>query len=109
MAQRNSCRPYANPRLYIMRRGNFQNLDSFMEVSTRTLKNILVPEPGSKLTGGLTYKDRRGTLIDWNLCYAAEETSSRRNFKTGTPLFMTPTLLGNDSIPQITLGHDMES
>jgi len=71
------------------------------------IKNILVPDHGSKLTGGLMYKDLRGTLVDWNLCYAADGTSSRRNFKTGTPPFMAPILLGDDSNPRRALGHDM--
>ena len=56
---------------------------------------------GCVLTGGLTYEDRRGTLIDWNL--------SDRSFRSGTPAFMAPVLLDDEPIPRRTLGHDMES
>jgi hypothetical protein len=61
------------------------------------------------LTGGLTYKDRRGTLIDWNLCFTTDGTSSNRSFRSGTPAFMAPALLDDDQIPRRTLAHDMES
>ena len=61
------------------------------------------------LTGGLTYEDRSGTLIDWNLCFNARGESSNRAFRSGTPAFMAPVLLEDDPIPRRTLGHDMES
>ena len=64
---------------------------------------------GSVLTGGLTWKDRRGTIIDWNLCFNVKGESSSRNFKSGTPAFMAPVLLKDTQIPRRTLGHDMES
>ena len=64
--------------------------------------------PDSELTGGLTYNDRRGTLVDWNLCFSADGTSSR-NFRSGTPAFMAPVLLANDPIARRNLAHDMES
>jgi Fungal protein kinase len=69
----------------------------------------LFPLPGSVLTGGLTYKNRSGTLIDWNLCFNAHGESSNRPFRSGTPAFMAPVLLGERPIPRRTLGHDMES
>jgi hypothetical protein len=74
-----------------------------------SIENILVPVEGSVLTGGLTYTDRRGTLIDWNLCFNAHGKSSNRVFKSGTPAFMAPVLLEDEPIPRRTLGHDMES
>jgi len=74
-----------------------------------SIENILVPVPGSKLTGKLTSKDRCGTLIDWNLCFSANGTSSSRAFRSGTPAFMAPILLSDDTIPRRTLAHDMES
>ena len=61
------------------------------------------------LTGGLTYEDRSGTLIDWNLCFNARGESSNRVFRSGTPAFMAPVLLEDEPIPRRTLGHDMES
>ena len=64
---------------------------------------------GSVLTGGLTHKDRTGTLIDWNLCFDVCGKSSHRAFKSGTPAFMAPILLEDEQIPRRTLGHDMES
>jgi hypothetical protein len=65
---------------------------------------------GCVLTGGLTYKDRRGTLIDWNLCFNARGESSDRAFRSGTPAFMAPILLDDEvHINRRTLGHDMES
>jgi Fungal protein kinase len=64
---------------------------------------------GCVLTEGLTYEDRRGTLIDWNLCFNARGESSNRAFRSGTPAFMAPVLLKDKSIPQRTLAHDMES
>jgi hypothetical protein len=63
---------------------------------------------GCVLTG-LTYKDRSGTLIDWNLCFNARGESSNRVFRSGTPAFMAPGLLGDTKIPRRTLSHDMES
>jgi Fungal protein kinase len=69
----------------------------------------LVPLHSSKLTGGLTYKDRCGTIIDWNLCFNADGSSSNRAFKSGTAAFMAPILLENKPIARRTLGHDMES
>jgi len=69
----------------------------------------LVPIPGSKLTGGLTYKDRRGTIVDWNLCFTADGTTTTRNFRSGTPAFMAPALLDDKPIARRTLAHDMES
>jgi hypothetical protein len=78
----------------------------FIDIS---IENILVPVPGSKLTGNLTSEDRCGTLIDWNLCFSANGTSSSRAFRSGTPAFMAPILLSSDTIPRRTLAHDMES
>ena len=69
----------------------------------------MVPGPGCVLTGGLTHKNRRGTLIDWNLCFNARGESSNRAFKSGTPAFMAPDLLDDKQIRRRTLGHDMES
>ena len=69
----------------------------------------MVPIPSSILTGGLTYKDRRGTIIDWNLCFNSKGQSSSRSFKSGTPAFMAPVLFKNKKIPRRTLGYDMES
>jgi hypothetical protein len=69
----------------------------------------LVPEEGCVLTGDLTYEDRSGTIIDWNLCFNANGTSSDRAFRSGTPAFMAPVLLSEEPIPRRTLGHDMES
>ena len=69
----------------------------------------MVPIPGSKLTGGLTYKDRRGTIVDWNLCFTADGTTTTRNFRSGTPAFMAPVLLDDEPIARRTLAHDMES
>jgi hypothetical protein len=69
----------------------------------------LVPKEGCVLTGDLTYKDRSGTIIDWNLCFNADGTSSNRSFGSGTPAFMAPVLLKEDPIYRRTLGHDMES
>lgn len=74
-----------------------------------SIENILVPVPGSKLTGKLTSEDRCGTLIDWNLCFSADGTSSSREFRSGTPAFMAPILLSGDMVPRRTLAHDMES
>ncbi|KIX08335.1 uncharacterized protein Z518_02991 [Rhinocladiella mackenziei CBS 650.93] len=74
-----------------------------------SIENILVPIEGCVLTGGLTHKDRSGTLIDWNLCFNAHGASSSRAFKSGTPAFMAPVLLKDKQIPRRTLGHDMES
>ena len=74
-----------------------------------SLENILVPIDCSKLTGGLTSEDRRGTLIDWNLCFTADGMTSGRNFRSGTAAFMAPILLEDDPIPRRTLAHDMES
>jgi Fungal protein kinase len=64
---------------------------------------------GHELTGGLTYKDRCGTIIDWNLCFNADGASSDRAFRSGTPAFMAPVLLNDQQISRRTLGHDMES
>ena len=64
---------------------------------------------GCVLTGGLTYKDRSGTLIDWNLCFNARGESTNRAFKSGTAAFMAPILLKDHQITRRTLGHDMES
>jgi hypothetical protein len=64
---------------------------------------------GCVLTGGLTYEDRSGTLIDWNLCFNAHGKSSNRAFGSGTLAFMAPVLLDDEQIPRRTLGHDMES
>jgi Fungal protein kinase len=70
----------------------------------------MVPTETSKLTGGLTYEHRRGTLVDWNLCFTADGTSSNRSFRSGTPAFMAQDLLmDNKKLPRRTLGHDMES
>ena len=64
---------------------------------------------GSVLTGGLTYEDRRGTVVDWNLSFTADGTSSSISFRSGTPAFMAPILLEDEPIARRTLGHDMES
>src|SRR5213082_2486920 len=64
---------------------------------------------GCVLTGGLTDKDRSGTLIDWNLCFNVRGESSNRAFRSGTPAFMAPVLLEDKPIPRRTLAHDMES
>jgi len=64
---------------------------------------------GSKLTGDLTCEHRRGTLIDWNLCFTADGTSSSRSFRSGTPAFMAQDILMDRKLPRRTLGHDMES
>jgi hypothetical protein len=64
---------------------------------------------GCVLTEGLTYQDRTGTLIDWNLCFDAHGKSSHRAFRSGTPAFMAPVLLEDEQIPRRTLGHDVES
>ena len=69
----------------------------------------MVPVEGTKLTGGLTYKDRRGTIVDWNLCFTSNGTSSNRSFRSGTPAFMAPVLLQDEKLARRTLGHDMES
>jgi hypothetical protein len=69
----------------------------------------LVPEENSILTGGLTHEDRRGTVVDWNLCFTANGSSSGRVLKRGTPAFMAPVLLDNKPIARRTLCHDMES
>ena len=69
----------------------------------------MIPIGGCVLTGGLTYKDRGGTLIDWNLCFNARGESSTRAFTSGTPAFMAPVLLQDKQIPRRNLGHDMES
>jgi len=74
-----------------------------------SIENILVPVPGSKLTGDLTSEDRCGTLIDWNLCFSADGKSSSRQFRSGTPAFMAPILLSGKKITRRTLAHDMES
>jgi hypothetical protein len=64
---------------------------------------------GCVLTGGLTDKDRSGTLIDWNLCFNARGESSNRALKSGTRAFVAPVLLEDAPIPRRTLAHDMES
>jgi len=69
----------------------------------------MVPVEGSKLTGSLTSETRRGTLIDWNLCFAADGTTSGRSFRSGTPAFLAPVLLQDVPIARRTLAHDMES
>ena len=69
----------------------------------------MVPHEGCVLTGDLTYEDRSGTIIDWNLCFNANGTSTDRAFRSGTPAFMAPVLLKEELIPRRTLGHDMES
>src|SRR2546430_16677465 len=74
-----------------------------------SIENILVPMDGCVLTGGLTDKDRSGTLIDWNLCFNARGESSNRTFRSGTPAFMAPVLLDDKPIPRRTLAYDMES
>jgi len=65
--------------------------------------------PGSELTGGLTFENRCGTLVNWNLCFSADGTSSSREFRSGTPAFMAPILLSDKPITRRTLAHDMES
>jgi hypothetical protein len=69
----------------------------------------LVVVEGCVLTGGLTYIDRSGTLIDWNLCFNALGESTNRSFRSGTPLFMASVLLEDEKVARRTLGHDMES
>jgi hypothetical protein len=69
----------------------------------------MVPVEGTKLTGGLTYEDRCGTIVDWNLCFTVDGISSNRSFRSGTPAFMAPVLLEDGEIARRTLGHDMES
>jgi len=69
----------------------------------------MVPVEGTVLTGGLTYETRRGTLIDWNLCFTADGMASNRSFRSGTPAFLAPVLLQSTPITHRTLAHDMES
>jgi hypothetical protein len=69
----------------------------------------LVPVEASKLTGNLTCEDRCGTIIDWNLCFKADGTTSARSFRSGTQAFMAPVLLDDKPISRRTLAHDMES
>src|SRR4051812_42584263 len=69
----------------------------------------MVPTTITKLTGGLSYDDRHGTLVDWNLCFNANGKSTHRTFRSGTPAFMPPTLLGDEPLAHRTLAHDMES
>jgi hypothetical protein len=69
----------------------------------------LVPGENSILTGGLTYEDRRGTVVDWNLCCTANGSSPGRAFKSGTPAFMAPILLDDKPIARRTLCHDIAS
>jgi hypothetical protein len=69
----------------------------------------VVPVGRSKLTGGLTFKNRRGTLVDWNLCFNAHGQSTERNFKSATPAFMAPVLFEDERFDRRTLSHDMES
>jgi hypothetical protein len=72
-----------------------------------SIENILVPLDTTQLTGGCT--DRVGTLVDWNLCFNADGTASNRNFRSGTPAFMSPHLLSNEPVARRTLAHDLES
>jgi hypothetical protein len=81
-------------------------MKSFLDIS---IENIMVPVEGTKLTGGLTYERRRGTLIDWNLCFTADGMASDRSILSGTPAFVAPILLEDKPIARRTLGHDMES
>ncbi|KIW99755.1 uncharacterized protein Z518_10683 [Rhinocladiella mackenziei CBS 650.93] len=74
-----------------------------------SIENIMVPVEETQLTGGLTHKTLRGTLIDWNLCFTADGRASSRNIQSGTIAFMAPSLLRDDPVPRRTLGHDMES
>lgn len=83
-----------------------KSANEFLDIS---IENIMVPLKGSKLTGGLTYETRRGTLIDWNLCFNADGTASGRSFRSGTPAFVAPILLEDTPIARRTLHHDMES
>jgi len=80
--------------------------DEFIDIS---IENIMVPVEDTILTGGLTYETRRGTLIDWNLCFTADGTASSRNIRSGTTAFLAPSLLEDEPIARRTLGHDMES
>ena len=80
--------------------------NEYLDIS---IENILVPVEGSKLTGELTYKDRRGTVVDWNLSFTADGTSSSRTFRSGTAAFMAPILLQDKPIARRTLCHDTES
>jgi hypothetical protein len=87
--------------------GDEESADEFLlDIS---IENIVIPVKGSKLTGGLTYETRRGTLIDWNLCFNADGTASGRSFRSGTPAFVAPILLEDTPIARRTLRHDMES
>ncbi|KIX05596.1 uncharacterized protein Z518_06468 [Rhinocladiella mackenziei CBS 650.93] len=72
-------------------------------------ENIMVPVEETQLTGGLTHKTLRGTLIDWNLCFTADGRASSRGIRSGTPTFMAPSLLLDEPVTRRTLGHDMES
>ena len=69
----------------------------------------MVPTELTFLTGGLTYKDRKGTLIDWNLAFTADGASSGRSFHSGTPAFMSIPLLKGKPVARRDLSHDMES
>jgi len=80
--------------------------NEFLDIS---IENIMVPVEETLLTGGLTYEKRRGTLIDWNLCFTADGTASSRNIRSGTTAFLAPILLQDEPIIRRTLGHDMES
>ncbi|KIX00921.1 uncharacterized protein Z518_09986 [Rhinocladiella mackenziei CBS 650.93] len=73
-----------------------------------SIENIMVPVKETQLTGGLTHKTLRGTLIDWNLCFTTDGRASSRNIRSGTFAFMAPCLL-DESVARRTLGHDMES
>ncbi|KIX02134.1 uncharacterized protein Z518_08073 [Rhinocladiella mackenziei CBS 650.93] len=74
-----------------------------------SIENIMVPVKETQLTGGLTHKTLRGTLIDWNLCFTTDGRASSRNIRSGTVAFMAPRLLLDKPVARRTLGHDMES
>ena len=68
----------------------------------------MVPVESTKLTGGLTYEDRCGTIVDWNLCFTANRTSSNRSFRSSTPTFIAPVLFEGGKLARRTLSHNME-
>jgi hypothetical protein len=76
----------------------------FLDIS---VNNILVPLDTSKLMGSCT--DRAATLVDWDLCFAADGRASSRSLKSGTPIFMSPRLLYDEPLTRRTLAHDAES
>jgi hypothetical protein len=74
-----------------------------------SIENKMVPTETTVLTGGLTYKERKSTIVDWNLAFAADGVSSGRSFHNGTLAFMSPSLLEKTIVTRRHPGHDMES